>query len=41
MATVTKQKNTKPTVKKVMSVDDYIKTQFPKYDKAMKKLADA
>jgi hypothetical protein len=32
-----KTKNTK----KKMSVEDYIKTQFGKYDEAMKKLADA
>ncbi len=41
MAAPTKKEQTKPTAKKSMSVEDYIKTQFPKYDEAMKKLADA
>jgi hypothetical protein len=42
MATLTKKEQTKTnTTQKKMSVEDYIKTQFGKYDEAMKKLADA
>jgi hypothetical protein len=41
MTTLTKKEQTKTTNQKKMSVEDYIKTQFGKYDEAMKKLADA
>ncbi|AFZ36985.1 hypothetical protein Sta7437_3484 [Stanieria cyanosphaera PCC 7437] len=43
MAKVNKKEetNTITNTKKKMSVEDYIKTQFGKYDEAIKKLADA
>ena len=41
MAKLTKKEPTKATNQKNMSVEDYIKTQFGKYDEAMRKLADA
>lgn len=41
MTTPIEKEKTKTTTKKKMSVEDYIKTQFGKYDEAMKKLADA
>jgi hypothetical protein len=41
MATLTRKEQTKTNNQKKMSVEDYIKTQFGKYDEAMKKLADA
>jgi hypothetical protein len=41
MTKVTKKEQTKATDQKKMSVEDYIKNQFGKYDEAMKKLADA